>query len=280
MPTLAPQAPAAMSPAVFRKFRRLVYEKSGITLGPGKEALVAARIGKRMRELGIQDHRRYLQYVMDDETGNEIVHLLDAISTNVTSFFREADHFEFITRAVTGWLAAGQRRFRFWSAACSSGEEPYSLAMTLLEIPDMRSADVRILATDISTRVLERCRIGRYAPDRIGPVPARLRDRYFDRHRDPGGLTYTVKDELKRLVVFARLNLAEPPFPMRGPMDLVLCRNVMIYFDNQVRARLLAEIYRLLKPGGYLLVGHSESLAGVPTEFQTVAPSIYVKRAN
>ncbi|MBI5118470.1 protein-glutamate O-methyltransferase [Candidatus Poribacteria bacterium] len=266
-----------MDKSTFNEFRKLVYERSGICLGEQKETLVCARVGKRMRLLGIQSYRAYLRHVMDDESGEEVVHLLNAISTNVTSFFREPAHFEFLSKAFSQWLAEGQKRFRFWSAACSTGEEPYSLAVTLMEALGGASIDIKILATDISTRALERCLEGVYHKDRLKDVPAVVRDRHFEYHRDSEGVFYSVKPSLKRMVVFKRLNLSTSPFPMHGPFDAIFCRNVMIYFDNRIRQELLAEMHRLLKPGGYLMVGHAESLAGIACSFKGVKPSIYAK---
>jgi chemotaxis protein methyltransferase CheR len=231
-----------------------------------------------MRSLGIENYRDYLNLVMKDDTGTELVHLLDAISTNVTSFFREANHFDFLNEAVTKWLGEGQRQFRFWSAACSTGEEPYSLAMTLLSTMDGRSADIKILATDISTRALDRSIEGIYAQEKMKNVPLTLRDRYFDAFRDDSGVSHVARRNLKSLIVFKRLNLSAPPFPMRGPFDAIFCRNVMIYFDNAVRKNLLADMHRLLKTGGYLMVGHAESLTGMVSDFKSVKPSIYIKR--
>jgi chemotaxis protein methyltransferase CheR len=266
-----------MDATTFKKFRELVYEMSGITLGAGKESLVSARIGKRMRALEMTDQREYLRYVMEDATGEEIVHLIDAISTNVTSFFREPEHFDLVKQQISKWLAAGQTRFRFWSAASSTGEEPYSLAITVQEALAGARADVKVLATDISTRVLLKCEAGRYSRDKLENVPTHLRDRYFELQREGGGTHCVVKPALRQMIVFQRLNLSQPPFPMHGPFDMVFCRNVMIYFDNTVRGHLLAEIGRLLKPGGYLMVGHAESLTGMLSAFKTVQPSVYRK---
>jgi len=215
-----------------------------------------------------------LSYVAQDTSGAELVSLIDAISTNVTSFFREPSHFDFLSEVVSQWFDQGQRRFRFWSAAASSGEEPYSMAITLLEALRSREANTRILATDISTKVLDQCREGIYRADKLDKMPPVLRERYFDRSANG---TYTAKSILKTLILFRRLNLATPPFPMRGPLDVVFCRNVMIYFDNTVRHGLLNEIHRLLKPGGYLIVGHTESLTGMISHFKSVRPSIYIK---
>ncbi|MBI5095377.1 MAG: methyltransferase domain-containing protein [Candidatus Hydrogenedentes bacterium] len=267
-----------MDRRVFDAFRSLVYERSGITLGENKEALVSARVGKRMRALGISEFKDYLSVVTEDTKGEEIVQLLDAISTNVTSFFRESAHFDFLRSLITGWKSQGQNRFRIWSAASSTGEEPYTIAMTLLDSGNRRNLDFKILATDISTRVLEHCVAGNYDQEKVAGIPRPMLDRYFDAIRHGDRTVYSAKNSLRNLLTFRRLNLSTPPFPMRGPLDCVFCRNVMIYFDNEVRTRLLNEVYRLLKPGGYLFVGHAESLTGIVSDFQTVRPAIYTKR--
>ena len=267
-----------MDKKTFNAIREIVYEKSGISLSESKEALVRARVGKRMRTLGLTSHKEFLDAVLADESGEEIVLLLDAISTNVTSFFREDNHFDFIREVFTGWLDSGQRRFRFWSAASSTGEEPYTLAMVLHDASTgYGNVDIKILATDISTGVLAKCMKGRYEEAKLKKVPKALLNKYFDRENDSGSIYYNVRPLLKKMLVVRRLNLAEPPFPMRGPIDNVFCRNVMIYFDNTVRKRLLDDIYRLLKPGGYLMVGHAESLTGMVSDFKSVRPAIYTK---
>lgn len=267
-----------MDTRTFNNFRKLIYEKSGITLNESKEAMVSARVAKRMRALGLTKHKDYFNHVIKDEGGQEIVYLLDAISTNLTSFFREPEHFALMEELMRKWVAQGQRRFRFWSAASSSGEEPYCMAITLLEAVGNKNPDIKILATDISTQILKKAQEGIYKEERLEKVSKTLITRYFSRHyQGDNGICYQVRDELKRLIVFRRLNLSKPPFPMRGPLDAVFCRNVMIYFDNSVRARLLNEITRLLKPGGYLMVGHAESLAGMLTNLKNVRPSVYVK---
>jgi chemotaxis protein methyltransferase CheR len=266
-----------MNTATFNGFRDLVYEACGISLGDQKKALVCARVAKRMRALGMNDYDSYLSHVKRDHDDGELVHLLDAISTNVTSFFREADHFDLVRDLLLQWSAKGQNRFRIWSAACSTGEEPYTLAMTAQEALGSGCQDLKILATDISTKVLVHSQEGAYNGDKLSPVPPNLRARYFEKAGDGATAQYRVKESAKSLVTFRRLNLATPPFPMRGPLDIIFCRNVMIYFDNDVRRRLLAEMYRLLKPGGYLMVGHAESLTGMVSDFKSVRPSTYLK---
>lgn len=268
---------AEIDDTTFRQFADLIYEKAGIHLGPHKRALVTSRLNKRMRQLGITDFGDYYDYVHRDASREELVKLLDAISTNVTQFYRESKHFRILQSLLREWEANGQSRFRIWCAAASTGEEPYTIAITVQESLNY-SADTKILATDLSTQALETAKRGRYGKRKLETVPAELRSKYF--HQKGRGLNaeYVVKDELKRMIRFAWLNLSAPPFPMRGPLDVVFCRNVMIYFDNTVRSRLLEEVHRLLKPGGYLMVGHAESLSGILSNFKSVEPSVYVKR--
>jgi len=268
-----------MDRRTFNKFRELIYHLSGISLSENKETLVSCRVNKRMRALNIGRMKDYLKYVLRDETGEEIVHLLDVISTNVTHFFRELDHFDFLQTKVSEWALDGLRRLRIWSAASSSGEEPYSIAMSVLEVLGRQSIDVRILATDISTRVLRRAAEGIYEGKTLEKVSAAHKERYFVRMATPRGAPrrYRVTPLLRNMVVFERLNLSQPPFPMSGPFDVIFCRNVMIYFDDEVRKRLLEDMYRLLRSDGYLFVGHAESLTGLISDFKIAGSSIYVK---
>lgn len=259
------------------RFREIIYAESGIALSPRKEALLTARLGKRMRALGIASYDEYLRYLETEQGVDEIVPLLDAVSTNVTSFYREASHFDIVRDVMGPWVADGQRRFRFWSAACSTGEEPYSLAMTLSDEFDMSALDAKILATDISTAALAHAQAGVYEHRKVSGIPSEQLDRHLTRSAVGSEPVYTVSPEVRKLVSFHRLNLSKPPFPMQGPLDMVFCRNVMIYFDNDVRRGLLAEIERLLRPGGYLFVGHAESLAGMLSGLKYVAPSVYIK---
>lgn len=266
-----------MQKVVYNKFRKVVYEATGINLGQKKDTLVAARVGKRMRALGITDYRDYLGLVLDDASGEEMRQLVDAICTNVTSFFREEDHFALVREAVRDRLAAGQKRIRIWSAACSTGEEVYSLAIALHGLAAaVPGADLRILGTDLSTKALRTAMLGQYSAARVAGVHPKLRTACFTRRMVDGETTYTVRPVLREAVTFRQLNLARPPFPMNGPIDVVLCRNVMIYFDDKVRQGLLREIDRLLAPGGHLLVGHAESLSGT-RRFVCTRPSVYMK---
>ncbi len=266
-----------MDVASFNKFRRIIYEKSGISLGPGKKSLVSSRISRRMRILGIYDSRDYLEYVIKDHTGDEIIQLLDVISTNVTHFFRQPDHYEFLSSLFTEWLNEGQRKFRFWSAACSTGEEPYSIAMKLLESTNGEKVDLKILATDISLNVLQKAVQGNYHVEKMSNLPDEIIKKFFKQTQTSGEMNYEIMKQVKDLVLFKRLNLSNPPFPMRGPFDAIFCCNVLIYFDDSVRVKLLKHIKQLLKSGGYLFVGYSENISHLTKDFESVRPSVYKK---
>jgi chemotaxis protein methyltransferase CheR len=262
-----------MEQETFQAFQQLAYQKAGIFLRPGKAALVQARLARRLRELGLASEREYLDRLHAD-TGDELVLFLDAISTNFTKFFREPDHFETLARDVEAGLAGGQARFRFWCAGCSSGEEPYTAAMVLE--PLLKTRDWKILATDISTRVLARAAEALYTDEEVGPIP----DGYRSRCLEPAGTAdgqprYAIARRLRERIVFHRLNLANRPYPMAGPLDAVFCRNVMIYFDRPMRAGLVGEIERVVRPGSHLFIGHSETLNGIDTRLRSERPSVY-----
>lgn len=263
----------------FKKFCDIAYQKAGIDLKEGKEALVSARVAKRLRALKMNSVSEYLGFLESDETESELVNFLDAISTNYTHFYREMDHFEELEKHITSWIKDGQSRFRIWSAASSSGEEPYSIVMTMLDAIEGRDIDFKLLATDISTRILSKAIEGKYSADRVEPVSRNQRSKYMIRHKakDKSDDIYEIKPEVKQAVMFKRLNLSTPPFPMSGPLDFVFCRNVMIYFDRSVRQRLISDVERLLKPGGILVVGHTETLAGIKHGMRVIRPSVYEK---
>jgi len=271
-----------MDKKLFKKFCDLAHEKAGIHLKEGKETLVQARVAKRLRALGLNNPRDYIDYLEKDETGEELILFLDVISTNFTNFFRESDHFDALAEEVKRLTDEGRRRIRIWSAASSSGEEPYSMAITILEALDGASADFRILATDISTRMLARAEEGIYAAARLEGVPKAYRCKYFERigRRGSEEESFRVRPAVRERVVYKRLNLAEPPFPMQGPLDVVFCRNVMIYFDQPVRQRLISEIERLLAQGGLLCIGHSETLSAVQNDLKYLRSSVFRKRMN
>ncbi len=266
-----------MNESTFNHFRKIVYDRSGITLGDNKQPLVRARIAKRMRNLNISDYNDYLHYVMEDSTGKEVQHMIDSISTNVTSFYREPAHFDLLRQVVDSWINARTHSLRFWSAASSSGEEPYTMAIELCETIGKRNVDVKILATDISSRMIEAAMEGVYSESKVAPVPRNLIGKYFTHLKNGDQDQYRVNDILRNMVVYRHFNLSVTPFPLKGNLDMIFCRNVMIYFDREVRTRLIREFYRLLKPGGYLIVGHAESITGMANGLKCLRPSIYIK---
>jgi len=262
-----------MESQIYDRLCTLAQLNAGIALGPSKQALVSSRIGKRLTALGLASERAYLDHLESDRTGEELVRFLDVISTNHTSFFREPDHFKRLGNLIRQWYQAGQRRFRIWSAASSTGEEPYSIVMTVLDALAGREADFKLLATDISTRVLASAKAGQYPEVRLAAVSPDLRKRYFIKP-DSSGMCQA-KDVMRDCVTFTRLNLAQPPFPMRGPFDIVFCRNVLIYFDQQVREGLIRAAERLLRPGGWMFIGHTETLTGLGTGLRMDRPSCF-----
>jgi chemotaxis protein methyltransferase CheR len=267
----------------FRQISDLVYEHCGINLHDGKKELVRARLAKRLREGHFETFSAYIRHVLEDPTGREFSILVDSLSTNLTKFFREEQHFDymrtnFLPRIIAAKQGRGQPRIRGWSAGCSSGEESYSIAITLLDaIQGKGRWDVKVLATDVSTRVLERAQEGLYDRARIAPVSLPLRSKYFVHRRHNGADTYEVGPALRQLVLFRYLNLMKD-WPVKGPLDFIFCRNVMIYFDKPTQGRLINRFYDLLGPGGVLFTGHSESLTGIEHPFAYVQPTIYIKQ--
>jgi chemotaxis protein methyltransferase CheR len=261
----------------FQRFRTLIYDESGISLSEQKKSLLASRLSKRLRDLDLATFSEYYAKVTQDPTQEEFTRLLDLISTNKTDFFREPKHFDFLRERILPELDSA-KRIRIWSSACSTGEEPYTIAMTLYEAvqnPDLW--DFKILASDLSTRVLAKAASGMYDEDRFRDVPSELIKRHFLCGR--GDLTgvFKVKPHLADVITFRRLNLMDDRFPIKNPLDLIFCRNVMIYFDRPTQETLINKFHRYLKPGGYLFIGHSESLQWITHPFKSLAPTIYQK---
>lgn len=241
---------------------------------PGKEGLVRARLGKRLRHLGLSDFTTYLRHVESEPDRREFAEMIDALTTNKTSFLREISHFDFLRDQVFPSLVGP---IRLWSAGCASGEEAYTLAMLALESLDHIAApDVRVLATDISHRALSKAAEGSYPAEAMTDVPTAWLERYWTSRSDGVRDVFSAGVAVRRLVRFATLNLMEK-WPMQSPFDAILCRNVMIYFDKGTQQRLVERYHALLKPGGYLFVGHSESLTGLTHRFRYVQPAVYVK---
>ena len=266
----------------FSRIQTLVYDQCRINLGENKRNLVKARLAKRLRATGYTTYGTYVDYVTSGSQGaRELVLMLDAISTNKTSFFRENDHFDYLAKEVLPELYERKRkgtrpRLRIWSSACSSGEEPYTLGMTVLEtLGSLATWDAKILGTDISTQVLARAIEGVYHAEAVEPVPALFRQKYLARTGRNGQTRYSVTQALRQLVAFRRLNLSASSWPFRGKFDVIFCRNVMIYFDKPTQGELVRKFYNVLEPSGYLFIGHSESLVGVESEFRRLRPTVY-----
>jgi chemotaxis protein methyltransferase CheR len=265
----------------YELIRKLVYAKSGINLGDEKMQLVRARLGKRVRQGGFKSFRHYYDRVEQDPTGEELCTLLDAISTNTTHLFREMAHFKLLETLIRKWTAdrawcSQNSTLRIWSAACSSGEEPYSIAMTAHNVlREHRGIELKILAVDLSAEMLSKAKVGLFDTHRVGTVPPDLRQRYFKRVRCEGQLMLQVIPELRRRITFARFNLMTPTFPFRHGFHVIFCRNVMIYFDRPTQSALVSKLARTLRPGGYLMIGHSESLNGVEHALTYVEPTVY-----
>jgi chemotaxis protein methyltransferase CheR len=254
----------------------LIYERSRIRLHDGKQSLIRARLGKRMRHHGFETLPEYCEFLRTQADEEEITHVVDALTTNFTSFLREKDHFEFmIQRALPEVLAPGQKRFRVWSAACATGEEPYSLACYLAEhYPPAAGWDWSILATDISTKALGKARQAVYPLDRIDSVPVEWRRRHFQRGVGEWEGYCRVRPALAERVEFRQLNLVEP-YQLSESFPVIFCRNVMIYFDRPTQEQLVRQLHRFLLPKGYLLIGHSESLNGLSIGMRCLRPSVY-----
>lgn len=267
----------------FKDISDIVYKHCGINLHEGKKGLVRSRLTKRLRLYGFDTFPEYLKYIKNDESGKEFTIFIDSLSTNLTSFFREVQHFNFLSEKFLPSLMAKKEkkrdfRIRAWSAGCSSGEEPYSLAITLLEAIKGQSAwDAKILATDISTEILGKAKKGIYDEQRVAPVLTSQKAKYLIKSRDRNKKLYEVGDSLRKMIIFQYLNLMEG-WPVKGPIDFIFCRNVMIYFDKATQSRLVNRYWELLDSGGLLFTGHSESLTGIDHKFDYVQPTIYMKR--
>lgn len=260
-----------------RQFRRicgLLYDVARISLQDGKQPLVRSRLSKRVRGLGLSGFEQYLALVEGPNGAAELAAMVDALTTNKTSFFREAQHFDFLARDLAEHFRI-RKQLRVWSAGCSTGQEPYTLAMVLHEtLTADQLRETLILATDIAAPVLARARAGVYGADELDGLDPARRDRWFSREASGGNETFHVREPLRRIIRFARLNLMES-WPMQGPFDYIFCRNVMIYFDRETQQRLVARFRALLRDGGCLLVGHAESLSGRAEGLTYVVPAVY-----
>jgi chemotaxis protein methyltransferase CheR len=278
-PTLGPKPIAARE---FRRFQGWILAETGIHLAETKQALLVGRLWKRVKELGLPDYAAYLDLVEQGGDGEERVRLINAICTHETQFFREPRQFEHLEQVIVPrWrrLADEGRRsktVRVWSAACSSGEEPYSVAMSLLtHLPASEGWKIEIIATDLSTHILDRARTGIYPMSRAETIPHSYLKRFMLKGRGEQAGKFAVGSELRDTVSFRQVNLHEGPFAQFGTFDLILCRNVLIYFTAEGRGKVLGALTAQLAPGGHLYLGHAETLNGVTHSLRTVVPTVY-----
>ncbi|MGQ9687504.1 MAG: CheR family methyltransferase [Desulfobaccales bacterium] len=279
---LWPQAATVpeLTDAEFFRFCRLVHGHAGIHLTSQKRELVRARLSKVLRARSLKSFQEYYELVLADKSGAELAALLDALSTNLTAFWREPVHFQYLAQVIfPSWKGSGKTPLRknFWSAGCSTGEEAYTLAMLVLDaFAGEDLSRVKIYASDINTQVLAQAERGIYPLSRVEPLPPEWQRRFFQKGMRQHEGFVRVKPEVRQLVHFFRFNLMEPFF-FRERMDIIFCRNVMIYFEKQTQAHLVEKFYHCLKPGGYLFIGHSESLCNHRHRFTYVKPTIYRK---
>lgn len=264
----------------FEKIRLLVYEKCGINLHEGKKELVSTRLYKRLREGSFKSFGEYYRYVITEAGTDELVRMLDSISTNLTFFFREDSHFlrfnEILPVMMERAVTRRAPKLLIWSAGCSTGEEAYSLAMTILECGNKLPLPAKILATDISTSVLKTAVNGVYPEDKTKDIAPAIVKKYFQHGADRWQGYHRVKKDVRQMVHFKRFNLMDPP-PSSTLFDVIFCRNVMIYFDKPTQEAVVNRLYNSLVKGGYFFIGHSESLTGLRHDFKYIEPSVYRK---
>jgi chemotaxis protein methyltransferase CheR len=263
----------------FERLAALVYSEAGIRLGPEKRTMLEARLKRRLRALALDSYARYCDLLFSEEgRGDERIRFIDVVTTNKTDFFREAGHFDFLAqRALPEWTAQGMDRpMLVWSAGCSTGEEPYTLAMVLSEYAESHSGfRFHILATDISTAVLEKAELGVYAKESVEPVAPALRQKYLMRSRDRESPRVRMVPEIRRLVEFRRLNFMDADYGLEQKADAIFCRNVLIYFDRPTQERILHKLADCLLPGGFLFVGHSETLHDMRLPLTPAGTALY-----
>jgi len=265
----------------FQTIADMVYQRSGIVLAQSKSTMVYSRLCRRLRDLKLSRFEDYIDLLKAPHGRDEIIAFTNAMTTNLTRFFRESHHFDALAHDIVPYIRkhnSPNRHLRIWSAGCSSGEEPYSIAMTLSEhFPEFSSWDARILATDLDTQMLEKAQLGLYPKDQLKDIPKPYLDRHFkamSNSNDQGEPLFQVKDTLRQMISFKPLNLLQA-WPIKGQFDVIFCRNVMIYFDNPTKTELVRRFAQVLKPGGWLIIGHSETLLDQKSHFQLIGRTMY-----
>jgi chemotaxis protein methyltransferase CheR len=277
---LTPVRDVELTKEEFELFRKFIYNQLGISLSDYKISLLKSRLSKRLQFLKLKSFKEYYEYLKNDSSGEEIFMFINAVSTNVTSFFREPPQWDFLENEIKNTISQKKdKRLRIWSAACSSGEEPYSIIMFLKNhLPDFESWDIRILATDISKKVLKQAIDGIYEHDKIKSFPKSMIDNSFNKISNT---KYQIKKELQDKITFRMFNLVKSDYSIfKNEFDLIYCRNVMIYFDRDTREQVVINLTKLIKEDGVFFLGSSESLNGFSLPVKIVSPAIYRKTNN
>ncbi len=272
--------PSPMTDADFERLSSFIERELGIKMPAVKRVMLESRLSRRLRLHKYATYAQYVDYVFSEEGArSELIHMIDAVTTNKTDFFREADHFDFLLNdLLPGTATTATNPFRVWSAGCSTGEEPYTIAMVMEEHRRSDPAfNYHILATDISTKVLAKAMDAVYEEEKVEPVPLDYKKRYLLRSKDPAKKIIRVKPELRARIEFRRLNFMDDDFGIRERFDVIFCRNVIIYFDRATQERLIGKFRDLLKNDGVLFLGHSETMTGMSIPFRTLAPTVYKK---
>ena len=277
------QAPQAeqLSSRNFQRLSTFIQDYSGIKMPANKRTMLEGRLRRRMRATRIGDVNAYCRYLFEENGMEaEVIHLIDAVTTNKTEFFREPAHFDFlVAKGLPALAAKGKREIKIWSSACSTGAEPYTIAMVMDEFcASQRGLDYSVLCTDICTEVLDQAIAGRFSEQMIEPVSTARRQRYVMRAKDPSRNEVRIKPHLRGKLSFARLNLMDDAYPVETGLDIIFCRNILIYFDKPTQAKVLSRLCSHLAPGGYLFLGHSESIVGIDLPVTQIANTVFQKR--
>ncbi|HOP04206.1 MAG TPA: CheR family methyltransferase [Tenuifilaceae bacterium] len=271
---------AQLTQEEFDKLSRFIYKESGIKMPPVKRVMLQSRLQKRLRELNLTSFKDYCDYVFSkDGFNNEIIHMLDVVSTNKTDFFREPVHFDFLTSNVLPEFyskTSGPKQIKVWSAGCSSGEEPYTIAIVLADFAEKNPAfDYSIIGTDISTQILQKAVDAIYKEDRVSIIPIETKRKYFLRSKDRTNPTVKVASHIRKKVRFGRLNFMDATYDVPETFDVVFCRNVLIYFDRETQERVIDKLCSKLRSGGYFFLGHSESIMNMNLPLRQIKPTIF-----
>lgn len=281
---MLPKAPAAMTNKEFERFSSFIYDKVGIKMPPTKKTMLEARLQKRLKVLAMDSFEAYSDFIFSAAGQHlELIHLIDVVTTNKTDFFREPSHFDYLTKTALPTIIKNRgdclsQPIRIWSAGCSSGEEPYTMAMILSEFAaETQQFRFAILASDISTRILNTAKTAVYPEDRVDVVAPSYKKKYLLRSKDRSRSLVRICPQLRSLITFRRINFMDADLGVAEKMDVIFCRNVVIYFDKETQQRLMQKFYDQLRPGGYLFLGHSETLNGLEVDFKAVASTVYQK---